>query len=98
MVDIDPMSDYVPYRGSIRIQCLSFDQELPQYDWYVNGLLIKRGRSDMIPETLQPAGSQLFVRSLQTRSVFTCKVANAAGARNVTADIFVQPGKMIYLK
>lgn len=98
MVDIDPMSDYVPFRGSIRIRCLSFDPDAPQYHWYVNGFLIKRGRSDMIPETLQPAGSQLYVRSLQTRSVFTCKVANAAGAQNVTADIYVQPGKLIHQK
>lgn len=92
MVDIDPMADYVPYGGSIRIRCLSFDQDALQYEWYVNNLLIKRGRSDMIPETLQPAGSQLYVRRLLKRAIFTCKVTNAAGAQNVTADIYVQPG------
>ncbi|XP_062567506.1 uncharacterized protein LOC134229736 [Saccostrea cucullata] len=90
MVDIDPMSDYVPFNRSIRIRCLSFDQDALQYNWYVNNVLIKRGRSDMIPETLQPAGSQLYVRSLQKRAIFTCKVTNAAGAQNVTADIYVQ--------
>lgn len=92
MVDIDPMADYVPYGGSIRIRCLSFDQDALQYEWYVNKLLIKRGRSDMIPETLQPAGSQLYIRRLLKRAIFTCKVTNAAGAQNVTADIYVQPG------
>eukprot|EP00105_Crassostrea_gigas_P045902 XP_019930050.1 PREDICTED: uncharacterized protein LOC105346195 isoform X2 [Crassostrea gigas] len=95
MVDIDPMADYVPYGGSIRIRCLSFDQDALQYEWYVNNLLIKRGRSDMIPETLQPAGSQLYVRRLLKRAIFTCKVTNAAGAQNVTADIYVQPANHV---